>query len=157
GLDDDALRRCGIRLLQLRMLFPIEPGIVRQFARGLGELLVVEEKRSFVELFIRDILIDEKTHPRVLGKRDEHGQTLVPADGELDADRIALILGRRLEQRLALPALTAHVALLEALRDRPASLTLARQSYFCSGCPHNRSTAVPEGSLSGGGIGCHSM
>ncbi|PYM19876.1 MAG: hypothetical protein DMD81_02935 [Candidatus Rokuibacteriota bacterium] len=138
GLDDAALRRFGIRLLQLRMLFPMEPSIVREFARGLEQLLVIEEKRSFVELFIRDILIDEATHPRVLGKRDDEGRVLVPADGELDADAIAAILARRLERRIPLASITAHAALLEALRD-------------------NRSTVVPEGSLSGGGIGCHSM
>src|SRR5439155_7781888 len=157
GLDDAALRRFGIRLLQVRMLFPMEPSIVREFARGLEQLLVIEEKRSFVELFIRDILIDEATHPRVLGKRDDEGRVLVPADGELDADTIAAIPARRLERRIPLASITAHAALLEALRERPAPLSLARQAYFCSGCPHNRSTVVPEGSLSGGGIGCHSM
>ena len=157
GLDDEALRRHGIRLLHLRMLFPLEAGTVRKLARGLDELLVIEEKRSFVELQIRDILIDEARHPRVLGKRDEQGGVLVPADGELDADRIAVILARRLERRIALPSVTAHAALLDALRERPAPMTLARRSWFCSGCPHNRSTVVPDGSLAGGGIGCHSM
>ncbi|MBI2216623.1 MAG: indolepyruvate ferredoxin oxidoreductase family protein [Candidatus Rokubacteria bacterium] len=157
GLDDAALRRHGIRLLHLRMLFPLPPGLVREFARGLEELLVIEEKRSFVEMQMRDVLIDEAVHPRVIGKRDERGDVLVPADGELDADRIALILARRLERRISPPSITAHAALLEALRERPAPVTLARQSYFCSGCPHNRSTVVPEGSLAGGGIGCHSM
>ncbi|HBH00316.1 MAG TPA: 2-oxoacid ferredoxin oxidoreductase, partial [Candidatus Rokubacteria bacterium] len=125
--------------------------------RGLEELLVIEEKRSFVELQMRDILIDEARHPRVTGKRDEEGRVLVPADGELDADRIALILARRLERRIGPPTITAHAALLEALRDRQAPITLRRQAWFCSGCPHNRSTVVPEGSLAGGGIGCHSM
>jgi indolepyruvate ferredoxin oxidoreductase len=157
GLDDEALRRHGIRLLHVRMPFPLAPGLVRDFARGLEELLVVEEKRSFVELQMREILVDEAVHPRVTGKRDEQGRPLVPADGELDADRIALILARRLERRLPLPSITARAALLEALRDRQSPITLRRQAWFCSGCPHNRSTVVPEGSLAGGGIGCHSM
>jgi indolepyruvate ferredoxin oxidoreductase len=157
GLDDDALRRHGIRLLHVRMPFPLEPGLVRGFARGLEELLVIEEKRSFVELQMREILIDEAGHPKVTGKRDEQGRVLVPGDGELDADRIALILARRLERRLPLPSITARAALLEALRDRQPPITLRRQAWFCSGCPHNRSTVVPEGSLAGGGIGCHSM
>jgi len=157
GLDDAALRRYGIRLLQLRMVYPLEPDTVREFARGLEELLVVEEKRGFVEAQVKEILFDLAERPRVMGKRDERGEVLVPAGGELDADTIALVLARRLERRIHLPSITAHAAQLEALRDRPAPLTLARRSFFCSGCPHNRSTVVPEGSLAGGGIGCHSM
>jgi indolepyruvate ferredoxin oxidoreductase len=157
GLDDAALRAHGVRLLQLRMLYPLEPTIVREFAQGLEELLVIEEKRSFLERDIRDVLFDQAVRPRVIGKRDERGEVLVPAGGELDADIIALVLARRLEGRIPAPSITAHAALLEALRERPAPLTLARRSFFCSGCPHNRSTVVPEGSLAGGGIGCHSM
>jgi indolepyruvate ferredoxin oxidoreductase len=157
GLDDASLRRYGIRLMRIGLLFPMETGIVREFSRGLQELLVIEEKRSFVELFIRDALYNVAERPRVVGKEDESGRPLVPANGELDADRIAQIVARRIESRISLPSITARVALLEALRERPAPLTLARQPFFCSGCPHNRSTVVPEGSLAGGGIGCHGM
>jgi len=157
GLDDAALRRLGIRLLKIGMLFPMEPGVIREFARGLEELLVVEEKRAFVELFIRDILYDRAERPRVVGKRDAEGRVLVPAHGELDADLIAQIVAARIERRVRLDSISARVALLEALRERPAPITLVRQPYFCSGCPHNRSTVVPEGSMAGGGIGCHGM
>jgi indolepyruvate ferredoxin oxidoreductase len=157
GLDEAALRHHGIRILKVGMLFPLEPGIVRQFARGLEEILVVEEKRSFVELFVRDVLYNDAVHPRVVGKHDEQGRPLVPANGELDADRIAQLVASRLERRLQLESITARVALLEALRERPAPLTLARQPYFCSGCPHNRSTVVPDGSMAAAGIGCHGM
>ena len=157
GLDDAALARYGIRLLQIGLLWPMEPMIVREFARGLEELFVVEEKRSFVETFIRDVLYNQTDRPRVVGKQDEQGRPLVPANGELDADRIALLLASRLEKKITVPSITARVALLEALRERPAPLTLARQPFFCSGCPHNRSTVVPEGSMAGGGIGCHGM
>jgi indolepyruvate ferredoxin oxidoreductase len=157
GLDDAGLRQHGIRLLKIGMLFPMEPGIVRHFARGLEEILVVEEKRSFVEMFLRDVLYNDAVHPRLVGKRDEQGRPLVPANGELDADRLAQIVASRLEKRLQLESITARVALLEALRERPAPLTLSRQPYFCSGCPHNRSTQVPEGSMAAAGIGCHGM
>jgi indolepyruvate ferredoxin oxidoreductase len=157
GLDDVALRRYGIRLLKLGMLFPMEPTIVGEFARGLEELLVVEEKRDFIELFIRDVLYNETVRPRVVGKADEMGRPLVPANGELDADRIAQLVATRLERRVRSESITARVALLEALRERPAPLTLVRQPYFCSGCPHNRSTRVPEGSMASAGIGCHGM
>src|SRR5204863_919089 len=135
GLDDEALRRHGIRLLKIGMMFPMEPSIVREFARGLEELLVVEEKRSFIELFIRDTLYNLTERPRVLGKQDEQGKPLVPANGELDADRIAQLVASRLERKVRLDSITARVALLEALRERPAPLTMARQPYFCSGCP----------------------
>jgi indolepyruvate ferredoxin oxidoreductase len=157
GLDNAALRQYGIRLLKIEMLFPMEPGTVREFARGLEEILVVEEKRAFCELFIRDILYNQAVRPRVIGKSDENGRPLVPADGELDADRIAQIVAARLERRIHLESITARVALLEALRQRPAPLTLSRQPYFCSGCPHNRSTVLPEGSIASAGIGCHGM
>ena len=157
GLDDAALEHHGIRLLRIGMLFPMEPGIVREFARGLEEILVVEEKRSFVEIFIRDILYNLAEHPRIVGKRDLEDRPLVPANGELDADRIAQIVASRIERRVPLGSITARVALLEALRERPAPLTLARPPFFCSGCPHNRSTVVPEGSMAAAGIGCHGM
>jgi indolepyruvate ferredoxin oxidoreductase len=157
GLDDEDLRRYGVRLLKIGMLYPMEPGIVRDFARGLEELLVIEEKRSFVELFIRDVLYNQSERPRIVGKYDEQGRPFVPAHGELDSDRIAEIVAARLEPRVQLGSITARVALLEALRERPQPMTLARQPYFCSGCPHNRSTVVPEGSIAAAGIGCHGM
>ncbi len=157
GLDDEALRRFGIRLLKLGMLHPMEPGIVREFARGLEELFVIEEKRAFVELFISQVLFNLAERPRLVGKLDEQGQTLVPSIGELDADRIALLVASRVQRRVPLESLRTRVALLEGLGERPAPLTLQRQPYFCSGCPHNRSTVVPEGSYAGGGIGCHTL
>jgi indolepyruvate ferredoxin oxidoreductase len=157
GLDDAALRRYGIRLLKLGMLFPLERGIVREFARGLEELLVVEEKRGFIELLLREALYELADRPRIVGKRDEAGQILVPADGELDADTVARVVARRLDRRVRLDSVRARVATIEAACERPVTLTLARPPYFCSGCPHNRSTVVPEGSMAAAGIGCHGL
>src|SRR5215472_14452694 len=157
GLDDAALRAHGIRLLKVGMLFPLEPGIVREFARGLDEILVVEEKRGFLELLLRDVLYNQTVRPRVVGKRDEAERPLVPVDGELDADLVARVVAARLERRLSADAFRVRLATLEAVRERPASLSLARQPYFCSGCPHNRSTVVPEGSVASAGIGCHGL
>jgi indolepyruvate ferredoxin oxidoreductase len=139
------------------MLYPLERGIVREFARGLEELLVVEEKRGFLELLLREALYELPDRPRIVGKRDDAGQILVPADGELDADVVARVVARRLEGRIALDSIRARVAVIEAARERPVSLTLARPPFFCSGCPHNRSTVVPEGSMAAGGIGCHGL
>jgi indolepyruvate ferredoxin oxidoreductase len=139
------------------MMYPMEPVHRPPLRRGLEEILVVEEKRSFIEMFLRDTLYNDAAHPRIVGKRDEQGRPLVPANGELDADRIAQLGGQPLERKLQIASVTSRVALLEALRERPARLTLARPAYFCSGCPHNRSTVVPEGSMAAAGIGCHGM
>ncbi|MFL5802260.1 MAG: indolepyruvate ferredoxin oxidoreductase family protein, partial [Roseiflexaceae bacterium] len=162
GLDDAALARYGVRLLKIGMLFPLEPGIVRAFARGLEEIVVVEEKRPFLEPFIRDALYDLADRPRVVGKRDELGRTLLPAYGELDADLLVPLLLDRLAQRIPREAIELRAAFLRARRELPVlplttGTTATRQAYFCSGCPHNRSTVVPEGSLAGGGIGCHGL
>jgi indolepyruvate ferredoxin oxidoreductase len=157
GLDDEGLRRHGVRLLKLGMLFPLEPGIVREFARGLTELLVIEEKRAFVELFVRDALYGGPAQPRVVGKRDEAGRPLVPADGELDADRIARLVAGRLTREPAPDSVRHRLAALETVQERPAAATAVRPPYFCSGCPHNRSTVVPDGSMAAGGIGCHGL
>jgi indolepyruvate ferredoxin oxidoreductase len=157
GLDDAALRGHGIRLLKVGMLFPLEHGVVREFARGLEELLVVEEKRGFLELLLREVLYELPDRPRIVGKKDDAGQILVPADSELDADLVACVIARRLGRRVALDSVRARVAVIEAARERPVSLTLARPPFFCSGCPHNRSTVVPEGSMAAAGIGCHGL
>jgi len=158
GLDDETLARHGIRLLKIGMLFPLETGVVREFAQGLEELLVVEEKRGLLELLIRDALYNQPQRPRVIGKRDEQERPLVPAQAELDADMIASILAERLAPRVPLASLVERTTLLQRLRARPApTIAAPRQAYFCSGCPHNRSTVVPQGSIAGGGIGCHGM
>jgi indolepyruvate ferredoxin oxidoreductase len=98
--SDDDVRRAGLRLVRLGMIYPLEPGVVRAAARGVQEILVVEEKRPFVERFIRDQLYDAAERPRVLGKRDENDRPLIPVDSELSADRLRPILARRLAQRL---------------------------------------------------------
>ena len=158
GLDDEALHRYGIRLLKVGMLYPMEPAIVRDFARGLEEILVIEEKRSFIELFIRDILYNHSERPRIVGKRDEKGDFLVPAYSELDADAILEIVAGRLKSRIPAEQIDNRLALLSTPTPSiTLPLAAARTPYFCSGCPHNRSTQVPEDSLVGGGIGCHTL
>ena len=157
GLDDAALRHHGIRILKMGMLFPMEPRIVRDFARGLEEILVVEEKRAFLEMFAKDILYGMPDRPRIVGKADEEDRLLVPAIGELDADLIARAIARRVARKLRIPSVEARIQHLDELKRRPRSLNLARTAFFCSGCPHNRSTVVPEGSVAAAGIGCHGM
>ena len=147
---DEALAAAGIRLLRLGMISPIEKDAVRAFAHGCETVLVVEEKTPFVETGVRDVLYGMPDAPAVIGSRDAGGRPLVPSAGELTAAALTGPLRRVLGDR---------VALADPPR-RPPSLELlpvARTPYFCSGCPHNRSTVVPDGAVAGGGIGCHAM
>jgi indolepyruvate ferredoxin oxidoreductase len=157
GLDDEALRRHGIRVLKMGMLFPMEPRVVREFAQGLEEILVVEEKRAFLEMFAKDILYGMPDRPLIVGKRDEEDRTLVEVVGELDPDLIARAIAKRIARKLRIDSVEARIRHIDELKHRPKPLSLARTAYFCSGCPHNRSTVVPEGSLAAAGIGCHGM
>ncbi|MDP3710984.1 MAG: indolepyruvate ferredoxin oxidoreductase family protein, partial [Mycobacteriales bacterium] len=150
GFDDAALARAGVRLLRIGMPFPLSGPIVRKAARGVRDVLVVEEKVAFVEDQVRTALYSVGA-PRVFGKRDEHGLVLVPADGQLTADRLLPALRKVLGQELVLPEAPARPRTMLSLTP------VRRTPYFCSGCPHNRSTPVPEGSISSGGIGCHAL
>ena len=157
GLDDADLRRAGIRLLKLGMISPIERDSLRQFAAGLDEILVIEEKRGFIETLCKEALYGSGHTPLIVGKKDEKGQKLVRADNELDADEITRALARRLRGRVDAPMLESRLREIDRLPDLGAIPIVERQPYFCSGCPHNRSTVVPEGSIAGAGIGCHTL
>lgn len=157
GLDESALRGLGIRILKLGLLFPIDAQTIREFAAGLEEIVVVEDKREFLELFIKDILYGTASAPRVLGKRDEAGAVLLPAHGELGADVIARALASRIRRLGAGETIDSRLRYLGHRAQQSAELPVARGNYFCSGCPHNRSLVVPEGSIVGAGIGCHIM
>ncbi|GAA3204661.1 indolepyruvate ferredoxin oxidoreductase family protein [Actinocorallia longicatena] len=137
----------GLRILKLGMVYPLDEETVLEFAASVAEILVVEEKRPFVETQLRGILHEAGSRVPVLGKRDRTGAPLVPASGELDPSGVGKILER------VLPALARPAA-----APRRTSLTIvSRAPGYCSGCPHNRSTLVPEGALAGGGVGCHGI
>ncbi|KAA0021804.1 indolepyruvate ferredoxin oxidoreductase family protein [Antrihabitans cavernicola] len=150
GVDDIALHNAGIRLLRIGMPYPVGAERVREFAAGLDRIIVVEDKTAFIESQIREILYGTADAPRIVGKKDANGRPLMPSDGELTAGRLLGPLRRVLRDDL------------ELKRALPPALSLSvlpakRTPYFCSGCPHNRSTAIPEGSIGGGGIGCHTL
>ena len=163
GLDEAALDRHGIRVLKLGCIAPIEARRLREFADGLEEIVVVEDKRGFIEGQVRQTLYNLPDRPLVGGKRTPEGEALFPIHGELEGHQMALILGAYLERRLpgAVPAenlsrLRAGAEHAGMAATLPAALP--RTPYFCSGCPHNTSTQLPEGSdVAGGGIGCHAM
>ncbi|TNC26938.1 indolepyruvate ferredoxin oxidoreductase family protein [Amycolatopsis alkalitolerans] len=142
GIDD--LEPAGIRLLKLGAVYPLDPVAIREFADGLDEIVVVEEKRAFLEPAVKEVLYGRAGAPPV------HGKALFSAVGELDPDTIAGGLRSTL-------ARYAKLAPARARRERISLPLLARTPYFCSGCPHNSSTRVPEGTIVGAGIGCHTM
>ena len=135
----------GVRIGKVGMPFPLDPEFVKQFAAGLDTILVVEEKRSFIEMQLREILYDLPARPAVLGKSH------FPPTGELDPDKIAKVLCSvlHLTERVPTPATGPKLPVAKPMGARPAA--------FCSGCPHNRSTLLLDGQIAGGGIGCHTM
>jgi indolepyruvate ferredoxin oxidoreductase len=150
--SDEAVAEAGIRLLKMQMPLPFNPATVRHFARGLRELLVVEEKQPNLESLVKDALYNQSVHPLVTGKADEHERSLLPGHGSLSADDILPALRRRLA-----PRLSSRLAPEPASAEPAAPLEVRRTPFYCSGCPHNRSTQVPERSLVAAGIGCHTM
>lgn len=158
--SDEALAEAGIGLLKMGLIYPVEPDIVHEFARGMQELLVIEDKRPFLELFLKDILYGTPDQPRITGKQDADGAALLPLHGEQSADTIARALLKRLGDAVRTPAALARAQVLDpavATRRAPIMLSTARTPYFCSGCPHNTSLKLPDGAIVGAGIGCHIM
>ncbi len=159
--DEAAIAACGIRLLKMGMPMPFDAALVRQFSRGLREVLVIEEKTPNLESLIKDALYDLPVRPMVVGKHDETGTPLFPAWGSLDADQILPRLRGRLEATIGdrlLPDRPIRQRIPVSIAPLAATdPVLQRTPFFCSGCPHNRSTEVPEGTLVGAGIGCHTM
>ncbi|MGE0141205.1 MAG: indolepyruvate ferredoxin oxidoreductase family protein, partial [Ilumatobacteraceae bacterium] len=149
---DDDLRAAGIRLLEMQMPIPFGTSAVRSFAAGLREIVVVEDKNPTIERSVKDTLYDQNERPVVCGKRAPDGSAMLPATGALAADVIAGALRSRLAQRIAPERLAPPRAPRQLI-----PLSLNRTPYFCSGCPHNSSTRVPDDALVGSGIGCHTM
>ncbi|MDW3177161.1 MAG: indolepyruvate ferredoxin oxidoreductase family protein [Acidimicrobiia bacterium] len=150
---DDAVRSAGIRLLKMGMPMPFNPATMRSFATGLEQIFVIEEKLPNIESLLKDALYSLPTRPTIVGKHDESGEIMLPAWGALDADTIVPVLRKKLEGRIGDRLIPA-----KPKRTRISiPLSVERAPAFCSGCPHNRSTEVPDGSLVGAGIGCHTM
>lgn len=148
GVRSADLAAAGVRILRLGMTYPLVEETVVEFADSVRRLLVVEEKRPFVETQLRAVLHEARHRIPVLGKRDRDGAPLVPGSGVLDPKAVGDILDR------VLPALRPATP---PRLDLPLLVTPARAPAYCSGCPHNRSTVVPEDALVGGGVGCHGI
>ena len=158
GIDQARAAELGIDIYKVGMVWPLENEGALRFAKGKQELLVIEEKRGIIESQLKEYFYDvpgQKPH-RMVGKRDEHGNRLVPWTSELGAVMLARIIAARLDLNLG----TTLSQQARAAAEPPRLIDVkgaTRTPYFCSGCPHNTSTKVPEGSQAMAGIGCHFM
>ncbi len=157
GLDEAALRRYGIRILKMGMLFPMEPTIVREFAQGLEEIFVIEEKRPFLEMFAKQVLYGMANAPRIVGKFDEEERELLPHYGEFESDTIVRALLKRLSRKTRIESAENWLKRLDEIHSRSKLPTAVRTAWYCSGCPHNTSTQALDDSIVSAGIGCHTM
>src|SRR5207248_963668 len=159
GIGAAEARTIGLRLYKVAMSWPLEPHGIRGFAEGLEEVLVVEEKRAIIENQFKEQLYNWRAdvRPRVIGKFDEHREWILPSNGELTPAQIARVIAERIARFHTSPQIAERVAFLEAKERQGSSnvVPFSRTPYFCSGCPHNTSTKVPEGSRALAGIGCH--
>ena len=172
GIDEQMAADVGMRLFKVAMPWPLEPDSVREFAQGLDEILVVEEKRQIVEYQLKEQLYNwrDDVRPRVIGKFDEKGEWVAPrgewlltSKADFSVSQVARVIASRIARLISDPVtcdlIKARLSFLDA-KDavlKKAVNTPFRPAFYCSGCPHNTSTKVPDGSLALAGIGCHVM
>ncbi|WP_367344692.1 indolepyruvate ferredoxin oxidoreductase family protein [Stenotrophomonas bentonitica] len=163
GLDERACAEIGIRVYKVGMTWPLEPEGIARFAQGLEDIVVVEEKRAFIERQMKEQFYNWPAsagpRPSIVGKYDEAGQWILPSTNELTPATIAGVIGRRIQKFFSNDSIEQRLRWMD---EKEAELALPRASFprvphYCSGCPHNTSTRVPEGSRALGGIGCHYM
>ncbi|MEI8146720.1 MAG: indolepyruvate ferredoxin oxidoreductase family protein, partial [Alphaproteobacteria bacterium] len=160
GIDEVRANDLGLRLFKIACPWPLDPAELKAFAEGLDLIIVVEEKRALIEVQVREELYGSAYQPVVIGKRDETGEWLFPVHGALDPNDVAICIGERILKHVgAVDDIQANVARLKAAQEvlKTTPMIATRIPYFCSGCPHNSSTVVPEGMRAYAGIGCHYM
>ncbi|MFI5013136.1 MAG: indolepyruvate ferredoxin oxidoreductase family protein [Hyphomicrobiales bacterium] len=159
GIDEVRANDLGIRLFKVGCPWPLGQATLKEFAEGLDMIMVVEEKRSLIEVQVREELYSTANQPICVGKKDERGDWLFPVKGALDPNDIAVAIGERLLRYRKSDEIEAKVARLKQAQAMLAQTQDAavRTPYFCSGCPHNTSTRVPQGSRAYACIGCHYM
>src|SRR6201991_788763 len=165
GITEEIAAKIGLRLYKIGMPWPLEPEGVRQFAVGLEEIFIVEERREIVENQVKQELFNwrDDVRPRIIGKMDEHDKRFLTFAAELSVASLASSLTERLLRLNLNPEIAAMLrARADWFNGRLATqmqpvAPISRTPYFCSGCPHNTSTKVPDGSRAFAGIGCHFM
>jgi len=163
GLDEQACAEIGIRVYKVGMTWPLEPQGIAAFARGLEDIVVVEEKKAFIERQMKEYFYNWPAswgaRPSIVGKYDEQGEWILPSTGELTPATIAGVIGRRIQRFFNTESIEQRLRWMD---EKEAEMALPRAQFprvphYCSGCPHNTSTKVPEGSRAMAGIGCHYM
>jgi indolepyruvate ferredoxin oxidoreductase len=154
-ITPELARQGGLRIWKVGLAWPLDAEGARAFATGLEEVLVVEDRRAFLEPQLKDALYPLAERPRVVGKKDERGAPLLSELTELDAGQVLRALAMRLPETLRTERLSARLRELEELDRAAAEPVTVRDPFYCPGCPHNTSTRVPEGSRGLAGIGCH--
>ncbi len=159
GIDEVACNDLGLRLFKVGCPWPLGRRELQEFAKGLELIIVVEEKRSLIEVQVREELYGNADQPVCIGKKNEREEPLFPAKGALDTNEVAIAIGERLLARAHNDAIATKVSRLKQAQHalREIQDVAQRTPYFCSGCPHNSSTVVPEGMRAYAGIGCHYM
>ena len=159
GWNENFLNEKGVRILKLGATFPVDSHIVKSFSENLDEIFIIEEKRSFIEMLIKEEIYNYANKPKIIGKNDEHNKPLIPGYGELTADDLSKIFFKRYASRFGVESDNKKIDIISEVDNRVYSQSLSSRSmYFCSGCPHNTSTVkLPEGDSAFGGIGCHLM
>jgi indolepyruvate ferredoxin oxidoreductase len=159
GIDEVRCNELGIRLFKAGCTWPLSQRELKEFAQGLDLIIVVEEKRSLLEVQVREELYGTVNQPLCIGKKDEAGNWLFPVKGALDPNEVAICIGERLLKYHRNDEIIARLARLKEFQRIAAETrdVAQRVPYFCSGCPHNSSTVVPEGMRAYAGIGCHYM
>ncbi len=158
-LSEARCNELGLRIYKVACPWPLGQRDLMEFARGLDLIIVVEEKRSLIEVQVREELYGTANQPVCIGKKDEQGAWLFPVKGALDPNEVAICIGERLLKYGANEEIAARVERLKQAQRVLAETSDVAQRipYFCSGCPHNTSTKVPDGMRAYAGIGCHYM
>jgi len=159
GIDEASAASAGLGIYKVGMPWPLETSAVIDFAAGLEDVLVIEDKRSFIETQLKEALygLPESRRPKVLGKSDEHGNTLLPGTGILSPELIARIIAQRWPAIIRQQLASEYFARIDQQESIIALAGTTRTPFFCSGCPHNRSTVQPKDSRVLAGTGCHLM
>ncbi len=163
GIDDELAAELGIRVYKLGMTWPLEKAGIRDFSAHHDEILVVEEKAPVIEDQMKHQFYSWRAEerPAITGRKDDAGAELIPGHGETSVSMMVDVLIRRLlAQGISHPRLDARIAQIEERRNQVAQLPAVnaiRTAYFCSGCPHNSSTRVIDGSLTFTGVGCYGI
>jgi indolepyruvate ferredoxin oxidoreductase len=162
GINEKKAKSLGISVLKIAMPFPSDDNLYRKFARGMDEVLVIEDKREQIQNgFMRGCYdLSDKERPRIVGREDENGNPLVVDYKQTNSDRVARIIAQRISYFYTSKAIDSRLKLINNCKKAVAkadSIHTKHIPYFCSGCPHNTSTKIPEGSKAIGGVGCHYM